>query len=272
MGPLERIEFARQPPLAVIAFNRPEVRNALDRRTHLEVIRMLAEVEQDDEVRAVVLRGNGPGFSSGFDFSSQVAEVNVSPQIRRTRARSEMEFILSIWSVSKPVVAAVHGFCIGLALDVMLACDLVVAAESCRFGEPEVKNADKSSVLLLPWVIGLRRAKQLILTGDIITAREAGQLGLVNWVVPDAECFPEAERVARKIARLPREVIRLSKESLNHVQEIMGLHQSIRYNLETFVLAKLVDAPERTEFRRIMKDSGIRAALKWREEYFAEEK
>jgi enoyl-CoA hydratase len=145
-----------------------------------------------------------------------------------------------------------------------VACDITVAAEGCRFGEPEVRFGSGIVALILPWVIGPKRAKELLLTGaDDVTAERALEMGLVNRVVPVEDCYAEALRIARTIAVNDSIAVALTKKAINRSYEAMGMRSALLQALELDVSVEASDTPESREFNRIMAQEGTKAALAW---------
>ena len=161
--------------IAVLTFNRPKVLNAFDgdarRRMPRGASRALAA---DDAVSAIVVRGAGRAFSAGFDLKAGAATAGQRDLAEwRAMLEADFDFIMSFWHCPKPTIAAVHGYCIGGAFELSLACDVTVAAQSTQFGAPEVKFGSGAVALLLPWVAGPKAAKELLLTGDDQLSRRA---------------------------------------------------------------------------------------------------
>jgi enoyl-CoA hydratase len=163
----------------------------------------------------------------------------------------------------------VHGYCIGGAFELSLACDITIAAVGTKFGAPEVRFGSGAVALLLPWIAGPKAAKELLLTGeDKLTAERALALGIVNHVVPDGEEFDRALAIARDIAAAAPEAVRLTKRAINRTYEAMGLRAALASALETDIYIETAGGPERAEFNRIRREQGLKAALAWRDAKF----
>jgi enoyl-CoA hydratase len=157
-------------------------------------------------------------------------------------------------------------------MEMAVACDLTIAAEGCRFGAPEVKFGSGIVALILPWVIGLKQAKELLLTGDDrVSAERALALGLINRVVPGEGYLDEALAVARAIAANDRVAVTLTKQAINRGAEIMGMRQGLLQGLELGVLAEEIETPESRQFNEILEKEGAKAALAWQEARLAKE-
>jgi enoyl-CoA hydratase len=189
----------------------------------------------------------------------------------RAELQRDFDVIMRFWDSPKPTVAAVHTYCLGSGMELAVACDVTIAAEGCRFGAPEVRFGSGIVALILPWVIGHKQAKELLLTGeDKIPAERALALGLVNRVVPEERCLDEALDVARSIAVNDRIAVRLTKQAINRSAEIMGMRQALVQALELDVLAETAQTPESAEFNRILEEQGSKAAIAWREARLAD--
>jgi enoyl-CoA hydratase len=172
---------------------------------------------------------------------------------------------MRFWDSPKPTVAAVHGYCLGSAMELALACDLTVAAEDCRFGEPEVKFGSGIVALILPWLAGPKAAKYLLLTGDDrVSAAEVQSMGLVNRVVPAASLLDEAVALGKRIAANDAQAVRLTKKAINRSLDLGGMRHALLAALETDVYIETHETPESREFNEILKRDGAKAAIAWR--------
>jgi enoyl-CoA hydratase len=260
------IEITREGRVAILAFNRPKVLNAFDDLLVHETLAGLAELEADESVRSVVVRGEGRAFSAGFDLKAGAAAAGTrSPADWRKLLETDFKFIMAFWHCLKPTIAAVHGYCIGGAFELSLACDVTVAASGTRFGAPEVKFGSGAVALLLPWIAGAKAAKELLLTGDDhLSAERALDLGIVNHVVPAGEEFAKAMDIARSIAAAAPNAVRQTKLAINRSYEAMGLGTALAQALEQDIFIESSGGPERGEFDRIRREQGLKAALDWR--------
>jgi enoyl-CoA hydratase len=150
-------------------------------------------------------------------------------------------------------------------MELAVACDLTIAAEDCRFGEPEVKFGSGVVALLLPWLAGPKAAKQLLLTGDDrVSAAEAQAMGLVNRVVPPATLLDEAFAIAQRTAANDAQAVRLTKKAINRSLDIGGMRQALLAALEIDVTIETNETAESREFNEILRRDGVKAALAWR--------
>jgi len=256
------VEAARDGTVAILTLDRPDKLNALTPAMTAALLRALDDAEADDSVRAVVVEGAGRAFSAGFDL--EAGEWDSLENIRR-EMQADFDLILRFWTCPKPTVAALHGYCLGGALELALACDLTVAAEDCRLGAPEVKFGSGVVALLLPWITGPKQAKELLLTGDDrVSAQRAYEMGLVNRVVPAGEQRRAALALAREIAANDTVAVRLTKLAVNRSYEAMGLRRALDQAFDLGVETEATETPESKAFNEILARDGAKAALAWR--------
>jgi enoyl-CoA hydratase len=237
--------------IANVTLNRPEVRNALNRATRQELLATLERLAADRSVRVVILTGAGDqAFCAGGDLS----EVeSFSPLEARDYIELSRGVTLLLQTMPQPVIAAVRGWALGGGFELALACDLIIAADDARFGQPQVKIGlipGGGATQRLPRALGLHRAKQLIYTGETLTASRAAELGLVNEVVPAAELEARARAWARRLAERSPTALALAKACLRQAEEV-PLSAGLRYEAEMYALCfSSEDTRERIRARR----------------------
>jgi enoyl-CoA hydratase len=194
---LERLEGG----VARITLNRPARVNALNVRTLKELNLALDEIERDAGIHVVILTGAGGSFSSGFDLKEQAESGPSGPEEWGEALRYDFDTVTRFWHFPKPTLAAVPGACLAGGLELALCCDITIASENAFFGEPELKFGAGIVVMVLPWIVGPKVAKDIILTGeDRITAQRAHEIGLITRIVPADELQEAALRIARRVA------------------------------------------------------------------------
>lgn len=229
-GPV--VLYEKKENFVRITLNRPDVLNAINRAMMQGLNDSLDRAEADDEVRAIIITGAGRAFTAGGDLTENAR--------RRAEGTSEQpedgppplrapDVYLKIWRMGKPVIAAIRGHAVGQGCEMMCMCDLVVASETARIGEPQIRHGGGMPMVVMPWLAGIRHAKELILTGAIIDAHEAYRMGLVNKVVPDDQLEEESENLARRLGALPAAAIKSNKMLINRVFEVMGYVESVNY-------------------------------------------
>lgn len=255
----------RRGSVALLTLNRPDKLNAINEAMIGALDAALDAAEADESVRAIVVAGAGRAFSAGFDLDMGLGEGRPDPAAVRRALENDFRIIMRFWDSPKPTVAAVHGWCLGSSLELAVACDLTIAAEDCRFGEPEVKYGSGIVALLLPWLAGPKAAKYLLLTGeDRASAAEMQAMGLVNRVVPADTLLDEAIALARRIAANDAQAVRLTKRAINRSLDIGGMRQALLAALETDVEIETHETAESREFNEIVQREGAKAAIAWR--------
>lgn len=255
----------RRGSVALLTLNRPDKLNAINEAMIGALDAALDAAEADESVRAIVVAGNGRAFSAGFDLDMGLGDGRPDPAAVRRALENDFRIILRFWDSPKPTIAAVHGYCLGSSLELAVACDLTIAAEDCRFGEPEVKFGSGIVALLLPWLAGPKAAKYLLLTGDDrVSAADAQAMGLVNRVVPAAALLDEAVALAKRIAANDAQAVRLTKKAINRSLDIGGMRQALLAALEIDVEIETQETAESREFNEIVQREGAKAAIAWR--------
>ncbi|MCC7048298.1 MAG: enoyl-CoA hydratase/isomerase family protein [Alphaproteobacteria bacterium] len=266
---LETIKVRREGRVGVLTLNRPQVLNALNRTLMREVTEAMNGFVQDEGVLAIVVNGEGRAFSAGFDMKESAQRQTTTIDQWRAVLQADFDFIIQFWDCPKPTIAAVHGYCLAGAFELALSCDVTVAAEGTRFGEPEPRFGSGIIAMLLPWVAGPKATKELLLTGtDQVDARRALEIGIVNHVVPAGQELEKAMGIANDVAASAPLSVQLTKRAINRTYEMMGMRQALLAALDTDVLIEAQGGPERAEFNRLRREKGLKAALEWRDSRF----
>lgn len=267
----EFLIYERKGPICYLTLNRPEKLNALNAGLMAELREALATIEVDPEIRVVILTGAGRAFSAGFDITREPGDPElheVPADTRREHLKSHIDTFMMIWNLSKPVIAAVNGFALAGACELVQVCDIKIASERAVLGEPEIRAGLGPPFLITPFSVSPMKAKELLLTGDTIDAQEAHRLGMVNRVVPHDDLMAECERTAKKICLMAQVGVKMTKRAVNRVMEGMGFLSSIEHNLELMVHFETSTSPETEEFNDVRREKGLRAALDWRDDRF----
>jgi 2-(1,2-epoxy-1,2-dihydrophenyl)acetyl-CoA isomerase len=215
----ETVLYHKGDGVATVSLNRPDKLNAFDGKMHEELHDALDSAASDDEVRCVVLRGEGRGFSAGADLRSEdlSREHGETPDLGAYLRRTFSPSVMKISEMDKPVLASLHGPVYGAGMGLALACDLRLAGESAKFSVAFVKIGlmpDAGVSFFLPRVVGLGRAMEMSMLGDAVDAEEACRIGLVNRVVPDEELESETAALAGRLAAMPTRALGRIKHSL----------------------------------------------------------
>ena len=235
----------------------------------MELQHALDTVEGDAELRALVVNGAGGNFSSGFDLSEQMEARPTGVEIWREILERDFGTITRFWHFSKPTIAAVSGYCLAGGCELALCCDITLASEDAIFGEPELKFGAEIVIMILPWLVGPKHAKEIILRGmDRIPAQEALRIGLINRVVSVGELNSAALALARDIAVIDPHLVQQTKRAINRTFEIMGLVDALEAALDIDLAIEGAGSADKIEFMKIARKDGLRAAIAWRDGRF----
>jgi len=278
--PYEMILYEKAGPVVTITLNRPQTLNAINPQMTAELHTALDEAEADAEIRAIVLTGAGRAFSAGYDIgrrpdgksSLDPAGMEVGDFLRRwwTNDTDSTRRLMHLWHLSKPVIAAVHGWVMGGGFWYSLACDMTIAADDSVFAQPEVRHISNTTFLFAA-LAGWKAAHRYGLTGDHFDAAEALRLGIVNEVVPRAELSAKARALAERIARVPEPSVRLNKAVTCYGLLAMGLGAGMLMNAPLSNLAHASFNAQRAELLAAMQGGGLRAFLDARDGGFLPE-
>ena len=265
----ETIIFERRGPVGLLTLNRPERLNAINRAMIDELNACLDAAERDGEIRALVVTGAGRAFCSGFDLKDGATAKREGVADWREVLQRDFDVIMRFWHSPLPTLAAIRGYALAGGCELALACDITIAAEGTRLGEPELKFGSGIIALLMPWLAGPKKAKEHLLSGnDRIGAEEALAIGLVNRVVPEGQELDAALALARDIAVNDRAKVALTKQAINRTYDIMGFREALAMGLDIDVQIEATETPEGRQFKEIARTEGLKAALVWRDARF----
>jgi enoyl-CoA hydratase len=269
--PDEPVLLATPTPWGVrLTLNRPAKLNALNGELVAALVAALDAAEAEPAVRVIVLEGAGRAFSSGYDLTEEAEGAIGGPVAWRELLAADVAATLRFLDSPKPVIAQVHGYALAGGLELAMACDLIVAAEGTKLGEPEIRYGSAPVTLLMPYLIGQKRTRELLLTGDLIDAVEAERLGLINRVVPAEELATEVDRLADRLARTPPEVMGPTKRMLNRAMDAAGFRLGVEAGLDLGAIINAADTPEQREWDAMVRRDGLKAALAWRDRRYDE--
>jgi enoyl-CoA hydratase len=256
-------------PVRWLTLHRPAALNALNEELLDALDGALAEAAADEGVHVLVVRGAGRAFSSGYDLGGYTSGGNPdAAELHRVLER-DAATMLRIHDHPKPVIAQVHGYCLAGATDLMLACDLAVASDDAKFGYVDNRFGSAAVSMFLPWVVGVRKAKEMLYTGnDRVSADEALAMGLVNRVVPAVDLDATVRSLAEEIAKNEPFVVQMTKRTVNRAWDVAGFRAAQAANTEIGTLIESGSLPVRDEFRRRAQEGGLRAAFAWRDSRF----
>lgn len=269
--PTEPVLLRTPTPWGVrLMLNRPAKLNALSDALVRALADAIDAAAADPDVLVIVIEGAGRAFSSGYDLTEEAEGRVGGPVEWRALLAADVAATLQILDCPKPVIAQVHGYALAGGLELAMACDLVVAAAGTKLGEPEIRYGSAPVALLMPYLIGQKKTRELLLTGDLIDAVEAERIGLVNRVVPLDRLAAEVDALADRLARTPPEVMALTKRMLNRAMDAAGFRVAVEAGIDLGAIINAADTPEQREWDSIVRRDGLKAALAWRDRRYDE--
>ncbi len=275
MSAYEHIAYEKEAGRARIVLNRPEKHNAISPTMQRELHDALWVADEDPEVHAMVIKGAGPSFCSGFDLGGYESH----PGSRRGRRMDTIDddawpiergqrFDIAAFDVHKPVIAQVHGHCLAGGTVIALFCDMVIAAEDASLGFPPSRDLGATPSMMWLYHVGPQWAKRLLLTGDTLSGADAAELGLVMKAVPARLLEDEVEGLLDRLAKIDHHLLSSNKRIVNLGLELMGARTLQRLAAENDARAHL--APGTREYYRRVKEHGLREAFKRRDAEFGD--
>lgn len=276
----ENLLYEKSDKIAKITLNRPQALNALSEDLVKELRLALDEADQDPQVRAVILTGEGRAFSAGYDIKPredgrQAADpygLEIGEYIKYwwDRDHYDTEEFMHIWKLGVPVIASVRGYCLGGGFWYSMACDITIAAEDAVFGQPEVRHISNTSFMLAA-LTNWKQAHRWALTGDHMGVEEAYRLGIVNKVVPVDKLEEETLALAERIAKVPEASVRLNKAVTWMGLEAMGLGAAMRVNGALSSIAHSSHGADREALWEAQSKGGLKGFLDARDGPFLPE-
>ena len=258
-----------RPYVRRITLNRPEKRNPLSNELRTQLFAALEAADTDPEVRVTIIRGAGSCFSAGYDLASNVAKDQpfYTAGGLGNWPRHVVEGFFHMWDMAKPIIAQVHGYCLAGGTELATACDLVYVAEDARIGYPVVRSISPPDNQFYPWIVGLRRAMELMLTGDHMSGLEAVESGFANRAFPEADLEDNVLRIAERVAKVPSDLQQINKRAVHRQMDAMGIRAGIRAGTEMQQLATYT-ATTQAHLQELRK--GLTAALSKRDADFGD--
>ena len=255
--------------IARLTLARPERANAINQTMLGEIGRALDEIEQDAGVRAVIVTGAGAAFSSGFDLKEQMERRPTGVEAWQPLLRKDFDTIMRFWHFPRPTIAAVRGPCLAGACELALACDMTIASEDAFFGEPELKFGAGIVAMILPWLVGPKVAKEMILLGeDRIPAARARDIGMVNRVVAADRLDQTALAIANHLAAIDPHLVKETKRAINRAYEARNMLDALEEALAIDLAIEGAGSPDKVQFMDIARREGLKAAIAWRDARF----
>ncbi len=268
----ETVDYSPADGIARIILNRPERLNAINHQLIADLVAAVAAANDDASVRVIVLSGAGRAFCAGYDLdwgtkledASQRALSGQWDPVRDYVGMSRnVRAFMSLWESPKPVIAQVHGWCVGGGTDMALCSDLIYMAEDAQIGYPPARVWGEPTTVMWVYRLGLEHAKRLMLSGESLTGKEAERLGLASKAVPAGELAATVDTMTRKLATIPSNQLAMSKLLVNQAYENMGLRTS--QTLGTIMDGIARHTPEGIAWRDMAMREGFREAVRRRD-------
>ena len=257
------------PYVQRITLNRPEKRNPLSNELRTQLFHVLETGDQDASVRVSIIRGAGSCFSAGYDLQSDVSREQpfYTAGGLANWPRHVVEGFFRMWDLAKPVIAQVHGYCLAGGTELATACDLVYVAEDAKIGYPVVRSISPPDNQFYPWIVGLRRAMELMLTGDHMSGAEAVACGFANRAFPEADLESQVLHYAERVAMTPSDLQQINKRAVHRQMDAMGIRAAIRAGTE---MQQLATYTETTQAHLAELRKGLTEALSKRDAAFGD--
>ncbi|HYZ42007.1 MAG TPA: enoyl-CoA hydratase/isomerase family protein [Stellaceae bacterium] len=259
--------------VSIITLNRPEKLNAISAELQQQLTEAFAGADGDPRTSVVLLRAEGRSFCAGYDISAKEPardDWRSDPIKAHDHLRVQLDFEMVPWLMTKPVIAAVQGHVMGGGCELVMLCDLTIAADNAIFGEPEVRFSSVGPALVMPMIIGYKKARELLYFGDTIDARTARELGMVNRVVALAELREASLRFAKRLSLISPEALYATKRAVNRGADAAGFRTAIYAGLDVVGPLYATKTEFGEKFREIVAAEGVPAAVRWRSAQFAE--
>ena len=258
-----------RPGIRIISLNRPEKRNALCNPLREELFNSLEEADSDSEVRVIVLSGAGSCFCAGYDLSYNNKEDMPYHSSKNDGfwPRHVVEGAFKIWDLATPVIAQVHGYCLAGGTELAASCDLVYVANDVKIGYPVVRSMSPPDNQIFPWLMGMRHAMEMMLTGESIDGETAVKQGFANRSFDLKSLEEEVLKIAEKVAKVPSDLQAINKRAVHRQMEAMGMRTGIRAGTEMQALAM---HSKSTQEHLKELSSGLKEALTKRDEEFGD--
>jgi enoyl-CoA hydratase len=258
------------PHVRRLTLNRPEKRNALNHALRGELRDALFKGDADPDVRVMVVRGAGSSFSAGYELGDGNAGLEMPFHTAGGDGhwpRHVTETWMTIWDLATPVIAQVHGYCLAGGSELATGCDLVYVADDAKIGYPAVRFG-VGDMHYGPWLMGMRKAMEFMLTGDAMSGTEAARTGWANAAYPIAELESKVLEMAQRIAQVPADLTQINKRVIHRQMEVMGLRTGIRVGTELCALGTRQDSL--LAFMREVREKGLTQALTARDAPFGD--
>ncbi len=257
--------------VSVVTLNRPEKLNAISAELQHQLQGAFSRADADAATSVVLLRAEGRSFCAGYDISARepgTDDWRSDPTKAHDHLRPQLEFEMTPWTMKKPVIASVQGHVLGGGCELVMLCDLTIAADNASFGEPEVRFSSVGPAIVMPMIIGYKKARELLYFGDTIDARTALELGMVNRVVPLAGLRGASLAWAKRLSLISPEALYATKRAVNRGADAAGFRTALYAGLDVVGPLYATKTELGQRFRDIVAREGVPAAVRWRAAQF----
>jgi enoyl-CoA hydratase len=264
--------------VGIITLNRPDKLNAISAELQHALLDAFHRADADPATSVVLLRAEGRSFCAGYDIGAKppgadahdTTDWRSNPTTAHDHLHEQLEFEMALWLMKKPVIAAVQGHVLGGGCEMVMLCDLTIAADNATFGEPEVRFSSVGPAIVMPMIIGYKKARELLYFGDQIDARTALSVGMVNRVVPLAELREASLRYAKRLSLISPEALGATKRAVNRAADAAGFRTALYAGLDVVGPLYATATELGARFREIVATEGVPAAVRWRSAQFKE--
>jgi enoyl-CoA hydratase len=259
--------------VGVITLNRPDKLNAISHELQHALTDAFARADADPATSVVLLRAEGRSFCAGYDIGTRAPEADdwrSDPTKAHQHLQPQLEFEMMPWLMKKPVIASVQGHVLGGGCELVMLCDLTIAADNATFGEPEVRFSAVGPAIVMPMIIGYKKARELLYFGDQIDAQTALDLGMINRIVPFPELRTASLKYAKRLSLISPEALYAAKRAVNRVGDAAGFRGALYAGLDVVGPLYTTRTEHGARFREIAASEGVPAAVKWRSAQFRE--
>jgi enoyl-CoA hydratase len=267
------VRYEADEKVSVITLNRPEKLNAISTELQHQLLAAFLRADEDAETSVVLLQAEGRSFCAGYDISAKepgTDDWRSNPTTVHQHLSVQLDFEMTPWAMKKPVIASVQGHVMGGGCELVMLCDLTIAADNATFGEPEVRFSSVGPAIVMPMIMGYKRARELLYFGDTIDAKSALELGMVNRVVPLAELRAASLRYAKRLSLISPEALYAAKRAVNRGADASGFRTAIYAGLDVVGPLYSTKTEFGTKFREMVAAEGVPAAVRWRAAQFKE--
>jgi enoyl-CoA hydratase len=257
------------PLIRRFTLNRPAKRNAMNDALRGQLFEGLRAGDRSRDVSVMIIRGSGPAFSAGYDLASPNRDVERSiAKVDGWWSRHVVNNWFEMWDMATPIIAQVHGWCLAGGTELANACDLIYVADDAKIGYPPVRLMSPPDMTWQPWMMGLRRGMEALLTGDHMTGVEAVAAGAANRAFPEADLDGEVLAIAERIAKIPPDLLALNKRAAHRAMDAMGIRNGIRATADIQALG--FHQPSSAEYMASLGQRDLKESLSERDRAFGD--